>query len=96
MTNRTAVFKWRAYFSDRSTLVWLLLMLLTVVSRGLGRGMIENIAHARIGILILAFVKVRYIGLEFMELRNAPKATRAAFEGWVFVVGGALIILCTR
>jgi heme/copper-type cytochrome/quinol oxidase subunit 3 len=80
----------RAVFANRSTLVWLCLMMLTIVSRGLGRGMIANIAHARIAILMLAFVKVRYIGLEFMELRNAPRATRAAFEVWVVGVGGAL------
>lgn len=96
MTTRSAVFQCRAVLANRSTLVWLGLMTLTIVSRGLGLGMIVDIAHARIAILLLAFVKVRYIGLEFMELRSAPRATRVAFEVWVVGVGGALIALCLR
>ena len=31
-------------------------------------------------ILVIAFVKIRFIGLYFMELRDAPPALRAVFE----------------
>lgn len=44
-------------------------------------------------VLAIAFAKVRYIGLVFMELRTAPAALRLAFEGWVLLVGGVLIVL---
>ena len=31
---------------------------------------------------MVALVKVRFVGLYFMELRTAPVALRALFEGW--------------
>jgi hypothetical protein len=37
-------------------------------------------------ILLIAFVKVRFIGLYFMELRDAPLALRGIFEAYCAVV----------
>jgi hypothetical protein len=33
-------------------------------------------------VLGVAVIKVRFVGLDFMELRNAPVLLRAAFEGY--------------
>ncbi|WP_366509432.1 cytochrome C oxidase subunit IV family protein [Mycobacterium sp.] len=33
-------------------------------------------------ILAIAFVKIRYIGLYFMDLKDAPLVWRALLEGW--------------
>jgi hypothetical protein len=37
-------------------------------------------------IFVVAFVKVRFVGLYFMELRQAPVILRSLFEGWCVVV----------
>jgi len=44
-------------------------------------------------VLAIAFAKVRYIGLWFMELRTAPATLRPAFSAWVVLTWGVLIIL---
>ncbi len=42
-------------------------------------------------ILLVAFIKVRFVGLYFMELRHAPIPLRLVFEGWCLVVCSAVI-----
>jgi uncharacterized membrane protein len=71
------------------TLVWAVLMLATVLSWTLGTRHDVFGAGTRvatIGVLVLAFVKVRLIGTHFMELHQAPRALARAFDGWVVVV----------
>ncbi len=63
-------------------LVWGALIAATCVSWSLGAAA-----------LVIAFVKVRFIGLEFMELRGASAILRGLFEGWVILVGAALLAL---
>ena len=41
---------------------------------------------AVVGIFLIAAVKVRFVMLDFMELRYAPMPLRVAFEGWIVVV----------
>jgi LDH2 family malate/lactate/ureidoglycolate dehydrogenase len=43
--------------------------------------------------LAIAFVKARYIGLDFMALRAAPRALRLAYEAWALVACIGLIAL---
>jgi len=78
---------WRA----RSTAVWLVLVAVTLVSFALGadHGVGSSVAVVVLG---LAMVKVRYVGLDFMELRTAPVMLRALFEAycitlWVVLAG---------
>ena len=65
----------------RTSAVWLLLTVATVLSWSLG-------AHhgLAIAILVIAFVKIRFVGLYFMELRDAPPALRAVFETYCLAV----------
>jgi hypothetical protein len=44
-----------------------------------------------VALIAVAFVKVRLVGLYFMELRAAPLALRVVFEGWVVATGGVLV-----
>jgi hypothetical protein len=44
-------------------------------------------------VIAVAFLKVRFVGLDFMELRESPAALRRAFELWLTVVGSTLIIM---
>ncbi len=82
-------------FRNRITLIWLLLVCATLVSfdsAHIGRGAsLQSIATC--AVMIVAFLKVRFIGLEFMELRHAPVPLRFAFEGWVLLVCAAILTL---
>jgi hypothetical protein len=84
----------------RITGVWLLLLALTAFSWWLGgdgpRGggwLAHRPRTAGVVILVLAFVKIRFVILDFMEVRNAPIAMRAACEIWVVAVCAGLLIL---
>ena len=59
----------------RTSAVWLLLTVATVLSWALGTH--HGLALA---ILVIAFVKIRFVGLYFMELRGAPPGLRTVFE----------------
>jgi hypothetical protein len=69
----------------RSTLVWLALILVTVVSWAVGAKHGTGSAVA-VFVLGLAAIKVRFVGLDFMELRNAPLLLRAMFESYCVVL----------
>ncbi|WP_059021225.1 cytochrome C oxidase subunit IV family protein [Mycobacterium sp. M26] len=78
----------------RLTLVWVALMALTFGSFAVGIEQGRNFADvAAIVIVAIALFKVRLIGLHFMDLRVAPVALRAVFEGYVLAVFLALVIL---
>jgi hypothetical protein len=74
----------------RTTAVWLLLTVATLVSWRVGtaHGAGSNDGHdlASVAIVLVAFVKVRLVGLHFMELRGAPRALRGLFEAYCLVV----------
>jgi Prokaryotic Cytochrome C oxidase subunit IV len=65
----------------RTTAVWLLLIVATILSWALG-----NHHGLAIAILVIAFVKIRFVGLYFMELRGAPPALRVVFETYCLAV----------
>lgn len=80
-----------ALLRERITWVWLALMLATCVTTwGLSKDLFSP-AVAVIGIFLIAAVKVRFVILDFMELRHAPLAARIAGEAWT--VGVAVLIL---
>lgn len=80
----------------RLTLVWVALLGLTFGSFVVAEDTHQSagtISAAAIVVLGIAMLKVRLIGLHFMDLRAAPTALRALFEGYVLVVFVALVIL---
>ena len=71
---------------QRVTGVWLGLMALTCVTTwGLSTDLFIP-AVGVVGIFAIAAVKVSYVMLDFMELRNAPIPVRVAFQAWPVVV----------
>lgn len=66
---------------NRAGVSWLILVAATLVSWAVGaeHGTGSAVSVAVLGI---AAIKVRLVGLDFMALRNAPLALRAAFEGY--------------
>jgi heme/copper-type cytochrome/quinol oxidase subunit 4 len=76
---------------ERVTLVWLGLVVLTCVTTwGLSKNLFTP-AVAVVGIFLIAAMKVRYVILDFMELRNAPIPVRVAFEAWPVVVAAMIL-----
>jgi hypothetical protein len=67
------------FMSSRAGVSWLILVAATLASWALGadHGTGSLVAVAVLGI---AALKVRLVGLDFMELRHAPIPLRAAFE----------------
>ncbi len=70
-----------ALMRNRAGVSWLILVAATLASWALGadHGTGSLVAVAVLGI---AAIKVRLVGLDFMELRHAPIPLRAAFEAY--------------
>ncbi|KXF53079.1 hypothetical protein AXA44_45490 [Rhodococcus sp. SC4] len=74
----------------RTTLVWVVLVAATLLSWTLGSSHgLGNLADHRgpsSVIMVIALVKVRFVGLYFMELRTAPIPLRVLFESFCIAV----------
>jgi heme/copper-type cytochrome/quinol oxidase subunit 4 len=76
---------------ERVTWVWLGLVVLTCVTTwGLSKDLFGP-AVAVIGIFVIAAVKVTYVILDFMELRDAPIPVRVAAQAWPVVVAAMIL-----
>jgi len=85
----------KALLLDRITLIWFGLVAATVLSWefGHGFGLDDYPRLSTVAILMIAFVKVRYVVLDFMEIRAAPRPLRLLLEAWTIVVCVALVAL---
>jgi Prokaryotic Cytochrome C oxidase subunit IV len=74
---------------SRAGVSWLVLIAATLLSYALGaeHGVGSTVAVVVLGI---AAIKVRLIGLDFMELRGAPMPLRAAFESYCLALWAVL------
>lgn len=78
----------------RITLIWLLLVAATALSWEMGHGGgFDDVRHAGVAIIVVAFVKVRFVILDFMEIRNAPQFMRIICETWVVGICTMLVVL---
>ncbi|HEX3610221.1 MAG TPA: cytochrome C oxidase subunit IV family protein [Sporichthyaceae bacterium] len=76
---------------DRVLLVWAVLVLATITSLTLSaEDLIDRQDVVAIAVIVIAFVKVRLVGMHFMELRAAPKVLQLAFQGWCVVACSVL------
>jgi heme/copper-type cytochrome/quinol oxidase subunit 4 len=71
---------------ERVTAVYVVLMVATCISTWLLSKDAFSPTVAVVGIFLIAAVKVRFVLLDFMELRYAPMPLRVAFEGWIVLV----------
>jgi hypothetical protein len=76
----------------RITAVWILLVLATLFSWESAHVGHDHRLSSSI-VLVIAFIKVRFVGLEFMELRRAPLPLRLIFELWLLAACAVLLIL---
>jgi len=76
---------------ERVTLVWVGLMALTCATTwGLSQDLFSP-AVAVLGIFLIAALKVRYVMLDFMELRDAPTPARVLFQVWIVAVAAMIL-----
>ena len=78
----------------RTTLVWAALVAATALSwwLGPGHGLLLPTRVAAGVVLLVAWVKVWFVGAEFMELRAAPWLRRGVAT-WLTVVGATTVVL---
>ncbi|WP_123023545.1 cytochrome C oxidase subunit IV family protein [Mycolicibacterium stellerae] len=74
---------------NRAGISWLILIAATVISWAVGA---EHGTGSMVVLVVLAIaaLKVRLVGLDFMELRHAPIPLRAAFEFYCFAIWAVL------
>jgi heme/copper-type cytochrome/quinol oxidase subunit 4 len=79
---------------DRTAVVWAILVLATLASYVLGE---DKLIHTQdvvsVAVIAIAFIKVRLVGIYFMELREAPALLRYAFEAYVALAATVLAVL---
>ena len=82
-----------ASLQSRVTGIWVGLLVATGLSWqfGHGFGFGEKFHYATAAILIVTFIKIRFVFLDFMELRTAPWPLRMAFEVWAVSICVILI-----
>lgn len=84
-----------ALLRSRVTFIWLGLVVATVVSWEAVEGL-HWVHELRLGgaiVMAIAFLKTRFVLLDFMELREAPVPMRLFGEAWWLLVG--LIVIGT-
>jgi hypothetical protein len=54
---------------------------------------LPSLQAASVAVLAVAFLKVRLIGMYFMDLRLAPTALRVLFDAWCLTVAAIVIAL---
>jgi len=79
----------RALATTDVPIAWLILVALTVVSWITGTE--HGWGYGGVIILLVAGIKVRLVGLYFMELKSAPHYLRSVFETYVVVLTGLLV-----
>jgi Prokaryotic Cytochrome C oxidase subunit IV len=80
----------------RTTVIWVGLVLATCLTLWLGTSHSAAQQGVRIAVALaipVTFLKVYFIGSEFMEPRGAPAALRGGFTAWVVIVAAAVTSL---
>lgn len=80
-------------FPKYETLVWIVLIVVTCASWEITRGL-EWFGSPKIVtsvVFVIAFVKTRFVLLDFMELKHAPLPARLFAEAWW--AGNAILLL---
>jgi hypothetical protein len=71
---------------ERVTLVWVALMVATCVTTWVLSKDAFSPQVAVVGTFVIAGLKVRWVMLDFMELRRAPRPAQVVFQCWIVAV----------
>jgi caa(3)-type oxidase subunit IV len=77
----------------RLVIIWLALIALTLLSFGAGESHLRDGAPVFAVVIVAALVKVRFVILDFMEVRSASWLLRLVLEGWIVALAAVLLIL---
>lgn len=85
----------KEWLLDRTTIIWLLLMLATILSWFLGVNQNQAVlnATASVSIILVAFIKVRLVMTDFMEVRSAPRGLRMMCDAWMTILCASMMVL---
>jgi hypothetical protein len=85
----------RSLIGSRITVAWLALVAATCLSWESAGGLAWTNDHRVLSavVLVIAFVKVRVVMREFMDLREAPFPIRLFVDGWATLVCACLIAM---
>lgn len=72
--------------------IWLAMCLLTLVAFAVGEAHWPGATGVG-AVIVAAMIKVRYVILDFMEIRSAPIQLRLVLEGWVILLGTVLVLM---
>jgi hypothetical protein len=81
------------YICNRLTAVWALLVGATALSWETGHGSLTDRRYAELAVIVVAFVKVRYVLFDFMEVRQAPVILKSIIQAWLIIVCSVLIAI---
>lgn len=81
-----------AQSQSRLVMVWLAMCALTLAAFGTGGAHLPARLPV-IAVVVTALIKVRFVILDFMEVRTAPIALRLALEGWLILLGAVLLTM---
>ena len=78
---------------NRLSIAWLVLVILTCLSWESGKGLlfVNNINFGSVLIMMIAFLKVRIIFREFMEVNHAHVVLRIITDIWIVVTCATII-----
>jgi hypothetical protein len=76
-----------------AVVVWAALVAATLISLALGEDWIGHGDVAAALVIVIAFVKVRLVGMHFMELRHAPLPLQLVFQAYCAIASIVLIVL---
>jgi len=78
-----------AYIRNSLTCVWAFLTAITLVSWWLSQSRGANYqldAGITAGVLVIAFIKVRFVIWHFMEVKTAPAWLKRTCDGWLIAI----------
>jgi hypothetical protein len=83
--------------ANHTRLVYIGLIGATLLALVFSTNGVQNLLSARgaaAAAAVIAFIKVRYVALDFMELRGT--VMQKAFDAWILLVGGMSVALMLR
>lgn len=76
----------------RMIIIWLVMCALTIAAFAAGETKLPGNLPL-VAVIVAALIKVRFVILDFMEVRTAPLQLRLVLEGWVVVLGAVLLVV---
>ena len=82
------------FLSSDINRIWLLLCALTAITWALGEGAgdPESARYVTLALLVLAFIKIRFVVRQFMEVGRAVLLLRVLLDVWIVAVLGLIIL----